>query len=234
MELIKSIWKTSGSLKKSAYLKILTLINTTLIIIFLSVAILDNIQRISAVMPYLSHSEARTDIYHYVFQITVALLAFGIYLFLNIRFYPFVQPWVTSLLLKKPQIKMSINQMKQDYQKGHSKEPITRQETTVTTGVEKDMFGNTKWETNISGNVKVDNSGVPIPKTATTTSQSTTTESRKMNGVKEAYQEASAKGFAYTLRLFFGMLLWLLSWYFSFILGWFVIGLSFTKNSKAS
>ena len=57
-----------------------------------------------------------------------------------------------------------------------------------------------------------------------TVSQSTTTESRKMNGVKEAYQEASAKGFAYTLRLFFGMLLWLLSWYFSFILGWFVIG----------
>ncbi|EKL6214533.1 TPA: hypothetical protein ACP2N2_002392 [Listeria monocytogenes] len=45
-----------------------------------------------------------------------------------------------------------------------------------------------------------------------------------MNGIKEAYQEASAKGFAYTLRLFFGMLLWLLSWYFSFILGWFVIG----------
>lgn len=220
MNHLKKIWKISGSLKKRDYLKIMSFINAMIVLFLIVYMSIEEISAISPAFNYLHEPDARKFLITRISYLIIVFI-FGIaYLFLNFRFYPFVETWIVNSLFRKPRISQSISRAKRDYQKSYNENPNGLTTITVKNRVEKDWFGNAKWEKNFSGNIKTDRSGIPIPKVTSEITQKDVGNSRSFNGTREAYEGLAASGFSYVLKMFVSLLLFLLSWYFSFILGW--------------
>lgn len=223
MSLLKNIWQFSGSLKIKDYSKIMSFINGLVVFGFIAFYSIEEIRAISPALNYLHETNARDFILSRIGYLVLFLVLGVAYLLLNIRFYPFVQSWVTSTLFKKPRMSQSISQARRDYQKGYNKNQNRQTHIKVQSKVEKDMLGNVKWEKDFAGNIKTDLTGVPTPKITTETTQTIIGNSRSFNGTKKAYEGLAVNGTAYIIRMLISLLLWLLSWYISFALGWIAV-----------
>lgn len=223
MSLLNKIWRISGSLKIRDYAKIMSLINTIAVLIFIVFAVKEEIHVLSPVLNYFHETSAKNFLFSRISYLILFIILGVVFLLLNIRFYPFVQPWITNALFQKPRISQSINRARSVYQRGYNKKTNEQTQVKVTSKVDKDLLGNVKWETDFVGNIKNDLSGVPIPKVKTQITQTAVENSRSFNGAKEAYESLAANGFSYIFKFFVSLFIWLLSWYFSFVLGWIAI-----------
>jgi len=213
------IWRGSGALKRREYAKVMSFINGIIVLYFIMITLIEEISTISPALNCLHELGARKFLITRIGYLIIFVFLGIAYLLFNIRFYPFVQSWIVSSLFRKPRI----NKSKGDYQKGYNRNPNRQMNITVKNKIEKDWVGNTKWEKDFLGNIKTDRFGIPIPKVTSEITQKDFGNSRSFSGTKEAYEGLTTSVFSYIFKMSVSLLLLLLSWYLSFVLGWIAV-----------
>lgn len=207
MKKMKRIWHFSGQLKFRQYITIPSLA-LALIAITLVLTDLGNVYsdfREMFIMSFASSVQSLSvSIPHLIFSLLIALV-----LYTDCRFYPFVRLKTDKLLADDSR---PINPMRDD-----ELPYATRTTTKVTAEVDKDMFGNVKWERNFFDDVKRDSHGIPIPKiTANATSHTETFQPGK-----NANEALGLLGMF--IKTLWNFLVMFLSCTFAFVTGWQII-----------